>query len=423
VPAAFNNIVGLKPTRGALSARGMVPACRSLDCASVFALTAEDAAAVLRVARGFDARDPWSRRAGAAALPDTIAGCRIGVPRASQLEFFGNHDAERLFAGAIGTLERLGARRVEIDFGPFLEAARLLYGGPWVAERYLAIRELFDRRPEALFPVTREIVAGAAKYSAADAFAAEYRLQEIRRAVEPVWRGIDLLVTPTAGTIYTIAEVNADPIRLNTNLGYYTNFMNLLDLAAIAVPAGFQANGLPFGITLAAPAFADEGLCRLGGAVHRALVTTMGATKAPLPAPAASAVAASGLVRIAVCGAHMSGLPLNHQLTDRGARLVRTCRTAPRYRLYALAGFAPARPGMVRSEENGAAIEVEVWAVPAVALGSFVDGIPPPLGLGTVELEDGEQVRGFVCEGYAIAGAQDISALASWRAFVSRGAA
>ena len=415
VPAAFNNIVGLKPTRGLLSTRGMVPACRSLDCASVFALTAEDAAAVLRIACGFDALDPWSRRAGAAALPDTIADCRIGVPRASQLEFFGNRDAERLFAGAIGTLERLGARRVEIDLEPFLEAARLLYGGPWVAERYLAIRDFFDRRPEALFPVTREIVAGAAKYSAADAFAAEYRLQEIRRAVEPVWRGIDLLATPTAGTIYTIAEVTADPIRLNTNLGYYTNFMNLLDLAAIAVPAGFQANGLPFGITLAAPAFADEGLCRLGGVVHRALVGTMGATKMPLPAPAAAAAVASGLVRIAVCGAHMSGLPLNHQLTDRGARLVRTCRTAPHYRLYALAGFTPARPGMVRSEGNGAAIEVEVWAVPAAAVGSFVDGIPPPLGIGTVELEDGEQVRGFVCEGYAVAGARDVSALGSWR--------
>jgi allophanate hydrolase len=417
VPAAFNNIVGLKPTRGALSTRGMVPACRSLDCVSIFALTAADALAVLGVARGFDAHDPWSRRTGTAPLPDAIAGCRFGVPRASQLEFFGNRDAERLFGAAAALLERLGARRVEIDFAPFVEAARLLYGGPWVAERYLAIREFFERRPDALFPVTREIVAGAATYSAADAFAAAYRLQEIRRAVEPVWREIDLLVTPTAGTIYTIDEVNADPIRLNTNLGYYTNFMNLLDLAAIAVPAGFQPNGLPFGITLAAPAFTDEGLCRLGGAVQAALVQRMGATNLPPPAAVARAAAPAGIVRIAVCGAHMSGLPLNHQLTDRGGRLVRTCRTAARYRLYALAGFTPARPGMVRSEANGAAIEVEVWAVPAEAVGSFVDGIPPPLGIGTVELEDGEQVRGFVCEGYAVAGARDISALGSWRKF------
>jgi allophanate hydrolase len=417
VPAAFNNIVGLKPTKGLLSTRGMVPACRSLDCVSIFALTADDARAVLDVARGFDARDPWSRRPRAAPLPDAIAGCRIGVPRAAQLEFFGNRDAERLFGAAVAALERLGARRVEVDLAPFLEAARLLYGGPWVAERYLAIREFFERRPQALFPVTREIVAGAAQYSAADAFAAEYRLQEIRRTVGPVWQAIDLLVTPTAGTIYTIAEVNADPIRLNTNLGYYTNFMNLLDLAAIAVPAGFQANGLPFGVTLAAPAFTDEGLCRLGGALQRELVRTMGATKAPLPAAAKRAPSVPGIVRLAVCGAHMAGLPLNHQLTERGARLVRTCRTAPRYRLYALAGFTPARPGMVRADADGQPIEVEVWAVPAETMGSFVDGIPPPLGIGTVELEDGEQVRGFVCEGYAVAGARDISALGSWRKF------
>ena len=417
VPAAFNNIVGLKPTRGALSTRGMVPACRSLDCVSIFALTAEDARAVFALARGFDERDPWSRQPAAAAVPDTIAGCRIGVPRASQLKFFGNRDAERLFGAAAAALERLGARRVEIDFAPFVEAAQLLYGGPWVAERYLAIREFFDRQPEALFPVTREIFAGAAKYSAADAFAAEYRLQEIRRAVAPVWRETDFLVTPTAGTIYTIDEVNAEPVALNTNLGYYTNFMNLLDLAAIAVPAGFQANGLPFGVTLAAPAFTDDGLCRLGGALHRQLVREMGATKQPLPAAPASAGPTPGVVRVVVCGAHMSGLPLNHQLTERGGRLVRTCRTAPRYRLYALAGFTPPRPGMVRSEADGSAIEVEVWAVPSATFGGFVDGIPPPLGIGTVELEDGERVRGFVCEGYAVAGARDISALGSWRKF------
>jgi allophanate hydrolase len=420
VPAAFNNIVGLKPTRGLLSTRGMVPACRSLDCVSIFALTAEDARAVLGIAHGFDARDPWSRRPAAAPLPDTLGGCRFGVPRASQLEFFGNGEAERLFAAAVAELERMGARRVEVDFAPFAETARLLYGGPWVAERYLAIREFFDRRPDAAFPVTREILAGAAKFSAADVFAAEYRLQEIRRAVEPVLRAIDLLVTPTAGTIYTIADVNADPVQLNTNLGYYTNFMNLLDLAAIAVPAGFQANGLPFGVTLAARAFTDEGLCRLGGAVQRRLVQRMGATKTPLPAAHEAGASLPGLVRLAVCGAHMSGLPLNHQLTERDGRLVRACRTAPRYRLYALAGFTPPRPGMVRFDTDGHAIEVEVWALPAETVGSFVDGIPPPLAIGTVELEDGELLRGFVCESYATAGAQDISALGSWRRFVGQ---
>jgi allophanate hydrolase len=420
VPAAFNNIVGLKPTRGLLSTRGVVPACRSLDCVSIFGLTAEDARAVLAVARGFDSNDPFSRRPHARGLP-SIADCRIGVPRRDQLEFFGNRDAERLFGAAVKELERMGVRRVEIDYAPFLEAARLLYGGPWVAERYLAIREFFDRHAEKVLPVTREIIGGAAKYSASDAFAAQYRLEELRRRVEPVWEEIDVLVTPTAGTIYTIEEVNADPIRLNTNLGYYTNFMNLLDLAAIAVPAGFQKDGLPFGITLAAPAFSDEALCALGGAVHRRLVQRMGATAATLPESAGEPAAQPGLVKLAVCGAHMSGLPLNHQLTERGGRLVGTCRTAARYRLFALTGFSPPRPGMVRAESGGHAIEVEVWALPTESVGSFLDGIPSPLGIGSVELENGELVRGFLCEVYAVGGAEDISRLGGWRAYLKRG--
>jgi len=422
VPAAFNNIVGLKPTRGALSTRGVVPACRSLDCVSIFALTSGDAEAVLAVARGFDADDPFSRRAAPAhPIPEWRAGCRFGVPRPGELEFFGNREAEQLFHAAVAELERLGGRRVEIDFAPFLETARLLYGGPWVAERYVAIRAFFDRNPDLLFPVTREIIGGAAKFSAADCFAAAYRLEALRRRTEPVWEAIDVLVTPTAGTIYTIAEVNADPIRLNTNLGTYTNYMNLLDLSAIAVPAGFQADGLPFGITLAAPAFGDEALCALGDVIHRRLVQRLGATGANLPPESAArqTSARSGVVRLAVCGAHMSGLPLNHQLTERGARLVRKCRTAPRYRLFALEAFKPPRPGLVRSSEAGHAIEVEVWAVPTEGVGSFVDGIPGPLGIGTVELEDGELVRGFLCEAYAVSGAEDISRLGSWRSYMT----
>jgi allophanate hydrolase len=322
----------------------------------------------------------------------------------------------------VAALEGEGARTIEIDFAPFLESARLLYGGPWIAERYVAIREFFDRRPEAILPVTREILAGAARFSAADCFAAEYRLQALRRRVEPVWQDIDVLVTPTAGTTYTIDEVNANPIALNTNLGYYTNFMNLLDLAAIAVPAGFQENGLPFGVTLAALAFSDKALCALGAAAQGQLVQRLGATRATLPrAPPAAAPERVQLpvTRLAVCGAHMSGLPLNHQLTERGGRLVRRCRTAPRYRLFALVGFSPPRPGLVRAESGGHAIEVEVWALPSATVGTFVDGIPPPLGIGTVELEDGEQVRGFLCEAYATAGAQDVSRLGSWRTYVS----
>jgi allophanate hydrolase len=422
VPAAFNNIVGLKPTRGLLSTRGVVPACRSLDCVSVFALTADDAEAVLDVAAGFDPGDPYSRRAGVSRpLPSSLAGCRIGVPREAELEFFGNREAERLFHAAVRALVDMGAARVEIDFAPFLETARLLYGGPWVAERYVAIREFFDRRPDALFPVTRDIIGSAAKFAAADYFAAEYRLQALRRQVEPVWQSIDVLVTPTAGTPYTIDAVNANPIALNTNLGYYTNFMNLLDLAAIAVPAGFQADGLPFGITLAAPAFTDRALCALGAMVHGRFAERLGATRAalpPAPPPARGTPLTLPVMHLAVCGAHMSGLPLNHQLTERGGRLVRRCRTAARYRLFALNAFSPPRPGLLRSGAAGHAIDVEVWALPTETVGSFVDGIPPPLGIGTVELEDGSAVRGFLCEAHAVAGAEDISALGSWRTYV-----
>ena len=423
VPAAFNNLVGHKPTCGLLSTRGVVPACRSLDCISIFALTAGDAAQVLRAARGFDPADPYSRREPAVVRPRTpgsFAGCRIGVPPASQLEFFGNADAARLFAASVERLTRLGAEPVEVDFAPFLATARLLYEGPWVAERYVAIREFMDGHAEALHPVTRAIIGGASRFSAADAFSAFYRLKALQRETAAVWEEVDILVAPTAGTIYRIAEVEADPIRTNSNLGLYTNFMNLLDLSATAVPAGFQSNGLPFGITLIAPAFADEALCALADAAQRAAVATMGATGNALPAAGQALAGGDAMIRVAVCGAHMSGLPLNHQLTERGARLARKTRTAPQYRFYALTEFSPPRPGLVRAEA-GAAIEVEVWEVPSEAFGSFVDGIPSPLGIGTVALEDGTQVKGFLCEAHAVRSARDISGLGSWRNFIKGG--
>jgi allophanate hydrolase len=421
VPAAFNNLAGLKPTKGLLSTSGVVPACRSLDCVSIFALTAADAAQVLRSARGFDAADPFSRSATAPAraMPRSFAGCRVGVPRENQLEFFGNQETPALFADFIKNLLKLDAIKVEIDFAPFLETARLLYEGPWVAERYVAIREFIEKTPEALHPVTRAIIAGATRHSAIDTFAAYYRLKALQRQTAPVWDTIDVLATPTAGTIYRIAEVEADPVRLNSNLGTYTNYVNLLDLSAIAVPAGFQKNGLPFGATLAAPAFADEALCVLGDIAQRAMVKTMGATGLPFPKEI-SLEKTQGMIPLAVCGAHMSGLPLNSQLVERGARLERKCRTAANYRLYALTEFTPPRPGMVRTDD-GAAIEVEVWDVPPAAFGSFVDGIPAPLGIGTVTLEDGQQVKGFLCETHATKGARDITSLGGWRRFVQEG--
>ncbi|MCZ6592841.1 MAG: allophanate hydrolase [Alphaproteobacteria bacterium] len=425
VPAAFNNIVGLKPTRGLLSTRGVVPACRSLDCVSIFALNTADAADVFAVVAVFDNDDPFSRRhpvpsgRGAISLP----GARIGVP-AGDLNFFGNGEAERLFAAAVERAAGLGASVVEIDFAPFLETARLLYEGPWVAERYAAVGDFVDAHPDSLHPVIRTIIGGAAVPSAADAFTAAYRLRELQRQIEPVWSAIDALLTPTAGTIYTIAEVEADPITLNSNLGTYTNYMNLLDFCGVAVPAGFQADGLPFGVTLAAPAFRESTLLPLADTLHRAADTGMGAARHANPAPADtgfSADAASGdTLVLAVCGAHMSGLPLNGELTGRGATLIRSCRSAGKYRFYALEDFSPPRPGMVHTgDAGGHAIDLELWAVPTARFGEFIAGVPSPLAIGTVELEDGTRVKGFVCEAYAAEGARDISELGSWRAYLA----
>ena len=410
VPAAFNNLVGVKPTRGWLSTRGVVPACRSLDCVSIFALNTEDASSVLSVAAGFDEQDAYSRRMQTYGFDFGHAGSfRFGVPQASQLEFFGNRQAADLFEKSCQKLRAIGGIGVEIDFSPFLNSARLLYEGPWVAERYAAIRKFFDERAEAIHPVVRDIIAGGKKFSAADAYSAMYRLEALRKQAERVWETIDCLVTPTAGTLYRIDEMLADPVRLNANLGYYTNFMNLLDCAAVAVPSGFQDNGLPFGITLAAPAHQDVPLLHLAERLDSGACDTR-------QAPAA------GRVRVAVCGAHLACLPLNHQLTSRGAHLIKRTRSSADYRFYALPGGPPHRPGMVRVASGGSAIAVEVWEMAANEFGSFVSGIPAPLGIGTLTLEDGEQVAGFICEHYAVEGAQDITRFGGWRAYLSQAA-
>lgn len=420
VPAAFNNLIGHKPTRGVLSARGMVPACRSLDTVSVFALTAEDAAAVMQVATGFDSRDVFSRVAAPAgfAFPPEF---RFGVPQPADLEYFGHDEYPGLFGEAVAALEALGGKPVPVDLSPMLQAARLLYDGPWVAERYVAIRDFFDTREGSLHPVTRAIVAAARDWRAADAFEAQYELARLKRLADAAWQHVSLIVTPTAGTHYTIAEVEADPVRCNAHLGRYTNFMNLLDYSATAVPAGFTSAGLPFGVTLFAPAHRDAALLDLAGRLQRSRVKTQGATGLPLP-PATSQpgfLPDSGLVTVAVCGAHMSGLPLNPQLTSRGGRLLRKVRSAPCYKFYALPGGPPRRPGMVRVAEGGGPIEMEIWALPAKEFGSFVAGIPAPLGIGTVLLEDGGSVQGFVCEAIAAEGAEDITARGSWQAFLA----
>lgn len=270
VPAAFNNLIGHKPTCGLLSTSGVVPACRTLDCVSIFALSAADVSTVLEVAQGFDEADPYSRRI-AIGKPPLGSKFRFGIPYDDQLEFFGNQETPLLFRAAVERMRNIGGESVTIDFSPFLETARLLYEGPWVAERYAAIREFIETCPDSLIPVTRQIISGATRFSAADTYSALYRLKTMQRRTEMMWNDIDLLLTPTAGTTYTVEEVNAEPVQCNSNLGYYTNFMNLLDLSAIAVPAGFQTNKLPFGITLAAPAFSDSMLLRVAANMHRAL--------------------------------------------------------------------------------------------------------------------------------------------------------
>jgi len=415
VPAAFNNIIGLKPSCGLLSTQGVVPACRSLDVVSIFALTAADTETVLDVARGFDDADAYSKAMELAQpKPDPL---RIGVPLADQLEFFGDEDCQARYEAACECAKALGASLVRVDIAYFLEAARMLYEGPWVAERYAAIQSLIESEPQALHPVTRQIIESGARASAVDAFRAQYRLQELRRLTSAAWRDIDMLLLPTTGTIYRIDEVLGDPLRLNTNLGFYTNFVNLLDLAAIAVPAGFRRDGLPFGVTFVAPVAQDRTLLSWAGRFHAASVSHLGALAEPVPAPQPQ-TSVSTNIRVVVCGAHMSGLPLNHQLTDRNARFVCAARTAPHYRLYALPGGPPQRPGLVRVETGGTAIEVEVWSVPQEHFGSFVAGIPAPLGIGKVELADGTQVCGFICEAYAVQQAVDISHLGGWRAYL-----
>ena len=418
VPAGFNNIVGLKPTKGLVSTRGVVPACRSQDCVSIFAGTVDEALKVLNVAQGFDTEDHYSRPAppASAAMP---AAFRFGVP-ADGLEFFGDDAAAALYAQSVDSLLALGGTPVAIDFTPFRDAARLLYQGPWVAERLAALRQYDFERPEAIHPVVWQIIGGARGLDAADGFAAFYKLAALTGAAEAEWARMDVLPLPTTGTTYTIEALLADPVTLNSNLGLYTNFVNLMDLSAIAVPGGFRPNGLPFGVTLIGRAFEDHKIAGLADRLHRALASpTVGGTGLPLP-PATPVSAKLSRVQVAVVGAHLSGQPLNWQLTDRKATLVRTARTAPGYSLYALAGTMPAKPGLIRDGAGAGLIELEIWEMDFAGFGSFVAEIPPPLGIGTVTLEDGGTVKCFLGETYAVAGAEDVTAFGGWRNWLNR---
>jgi len=418
VPAAFNNIVGLKPTRGWLSTSGVVPACRTLDCVSVFALTVEDAEEIATIAGGYDASDPYSRtfpEAGSRTTP-----LRLAIPKS--LEFFGDAQAKKAFAAALESWRSLDAEITPIDFSPFTQLAALLYEGPWVAERYVVAESLLERDPTALHPVIRSILSTATLFNAVDTFRYEYRRAALARRINESLEGFTALLAPTTPTIYTTAEVLDDPVRLNSRLGTYTNFTNLADLSALALPAHFRTDGLPAGITLIAPAWQDRRLAELGKRWQQHLSLPLGATGRSLDAVTKETKpsAPESTVRLAVVGAHLTGMPLNHQLTSRNAVFVERCRTASTYQLYALANTTPPKPGLVKATTRGAPIEVELWDVPLDRFGAFVAEIPAPLGIGSLELEDGRVVKGFICESIGLKDARDITSFGGWRAYLAR---
>jgi allophanate hydrolase len=412
VPAALNNLVGLKASKGLISTAGVLPACRTLDCVTTFTATAREASQLLALTATLDPRDEYSRRnpswndGSAFGAPRAF---RFGVPRAQDLEFFGCVEGPLLFGDAIDRLKALGGEAVELDLSPFLEAARLLYEGPWVAERYSVAGELMENNPEAVLPVIRAVLAKAPAVTGVQTFRAQYRLQALKALCDRALEGLDCVLTPTIGRPVTLAELHAEPVLRNSELGYYTNFMNLLDYAAVAVPSAFMANGLPWGVTLFGRAFTDQYLLSVADALQRQ-------QDPALPTPVN--VARHDCARIVVCGAHLQGLALNWQLTQRGGRLLESTLSSPDYQLYALAGGPPLRPGMVRVKDGGVAIAVEVWELPSSELGSFLTGIPAPLGLGKVELADGRWESGFICEPYGLEGARDISDLGGWRAYL-----
>lgn len=406
VPAAFQHLIGFKPSKGRWSNRGLVPACRSIDCITVFTDNTADARLIDTIVAGFDAADAWSRP-----LADLPRGHRtIGVPRRDQRMFFGDGEAEYLYDKALEVLAGLGTI-VEIDYAPLQEAAQLLYGGPWVAERTAALADLLASNPDAIDPTVLEIVSAGLETKAVDLFNGIYRLAELKRHAEQLWEGIDVMAFPTAGTTYRVAEMLAAPIALNSVLGFYTNFVNLLDMAALAAPAGARHNGTGFGITLIGPAHTDRALLDIADA-------NLAAAALPSPPPL-DLEGKMQTVKLAVVGAHLKDMPLHWQLTSRDAKFVGAFETAPEYRLYAIANSVPPKPALVHTGE-GASIAVEVYELGVAEFGSFTVEVPPPLAIGTVTLSDGTSVKGFVAEPRALDGAEDITHLGGWRAYIAQ---
>ena len=413
VPAAFNNLIGLKPSKGLLSCTGVIPACRSLDCISVFALDASDAQAVLDVAAAFDAADPYAREL--MQTPVSSECFTFGVPKPEQLNFFGNTDYEHAFAESIALLQKAGGQKVEIDFQPFIDAANLLYSGPWVNERHAAVGHFIETHGDEVLETTRNIIRSGLDYSAPEVFKAMYTLQSLKRTADDVMRSIDVLVTPTVGTCYTTEAVNADPIQLNTNLGYYTNYMNLLDYAAIAVPT-VMTRPIPFGITLVSFAGSDAKLLALASRLHETSDLSIG--KSAHKPVSFQPLLKTDQVDLAVCGAHLKGYPLHYQLEALGAEFVEEAHTAPEYRMYAFTSNGTAKPGLIRDSKIGGPIRVEIYRMDHAAFGQFVKSIPAPLGIGKLALVDGRTVCGFIAEPTVMDIGEEITHLGDWRKHV-----
>ncbi len=406
IPAGMNGIVGLKPSLGLLSATGVVPACRTLDTISIFARDVATAVAATAAASGYDDVDAYSRALPAPTLGATPKSFRVGVPKVEQRLFFGDAAAKAAYEADIARLESLGGKVVELDFEPLHTVARLLYEGPWVAERYAATKPLIETDPDAFHPVTRKIIGGAEGLTAVSAFEAGYKLADLKRRTAPIFAGVDVLAVPTVPRAYTLGELEADPITLNSNLGSYTNLVNLLDLSAIAVPSGQRSDGLPSSLTFIGRAGCDGYLAAIAAAVEGR----------PASGPQR---ATGGQIELAVVGAHLTGLPLNKELVALGATYLRDVTTTPDYALYALPGTVPPKPGLLRVA-GGASIAAEIWALDARGFGEFVSKIPAPLGVGTLSFTDGTSAKGFLVEAEAVKGAEDISRFGGWRGFLGR---
>ncbi len=418
VPAGLNNIVGLKPTLGTVSKSGVVPACKTLDTISIFAVSVGDATSVFQEINCPDDADPYARRYPARPIGPAPTHSRVGVPDDDTRQFFGDTTQAQSFEDSLTRLEEFGAELVPIDFRPFYEVADLLYAGAWVAERNTVLETWLQSKPEAVHPITRQVVKVADQFSATDAFRHFYRAAELKAEISRVLNQVDFLCVPTTPTIYTVDDLDADPIQPNSRLGTYTNFVNILDLCALTIPTQKRQDGWPGSVTLIGPAGHDGELADIGHLLHETSHVRAGATTWPVAKTQPIAVASSNEIALAVVGAHMTGLPLNHELTRLDARFLERTQTAPTYQLYSLAGGPPYRPGLIR-DENGQAIEIEIWALPKERFGAFIDGVPQPLGIGSLDLADGRRIKGFICETAGLSGAENITAYGGWRNYMA----